>query len=192
MVREINRPSVNDPMSLSATQADLAILWHASPIGFRHPTLGDIGPAPSRRMGGHSGGLGALYVRSTGVMPGDRGVRSSFDVAPTILDLMGRPCAHPIDGLSVFQGADAAPTLAAAEIALPSEVAASAASVTGIDIVVPEHMEVELTIPTAPLPLPVAATVVPMAAPVVTEIFVMPQPATTEQTESVPPENRTS
>ncbi len=196
-VREINRPCANDPMSLSATQADLAILWHASPIGFRHPTLGDIGPAPSRRMGGHSGGLGALYVRSTGVMPGDRGQRSSFDVAPTILDLMGRPCARPIDGLSVFQGADAAPTLAAAEIALPSAVAASSASETSIDIVMPEDMEVELTIPPRPsTPAPVlthapgAVGVASFPLPLVTEIFFMPQSAAEQ--DGTTPESRTS
>jgi hypothetical protein len=155
VVREINRPTVNDPLTLPDTQGDLAILWHGSPTGFRHPSLGDIGPAPARRMGGHSGGGGALYVRSTGIMPGDRGRRSSFDVAPTILDLMGRPSGSWIDGESVLGHLE--PGLAAAEVALPALAAADihilppAAS----DIVLPESAAGD---PAAPAAAPAAPT----------------------------------
>lgn len=108
VVREIIRPRINDPMNLSDTQADLAILWNRSPIGFRHPVYGDIGPGPVRRAGGHSGGLGALYIRSGDIAPGDYGLRSSFDVAPTIVDLLGAACHGRIDGESVLESA--APT----------------------------------------------------------------------------------
>ena len=152
VVREISRPRVNDPLSVGDTQGDLAILWNGSPIGFRHPVLGDIGPAPSRRMGGHSGGNGALFVRSTGIMPGERGRRSSFDVAPTILDLMGRPCARPVDGVSVFHGVEDVPGLAAAEIALPYPVAGAGLGADAAAIAMPDSLEVELTIPPPPAP----------------------------------------
>jgi hypothetical protein len=189
VVREIIRAGANDPFSLSDTQADLAILWNRSPIGFRHPTLGDIGPAPSRRMGGHSGGLGALYVRCTGVMPGERGLRSSFDVAPTILELMGRPCARPIDGESVFQGAHAAPSLGTAEIDMPSPVAAFDGG-SG-HITMPDDMEVELTIPPRPTaPARPGRMPAPLAAAMATEIIVMPQQAATEAPDSLSPARR--
>jgi hypothetical protein len=103
VVKEIVRSGRNDPLNLPNTQGDLAILWNRSPIGFRHPVYGDIGPAPVRRAGGHSGGYGALYVRDSGIVPGDYGLRSSFDVAPTIVDLMGTTCRARIDGASVLQ-----------------------------------------------------------------------------------------
>lgn len=102
VVREITRSTLNDPMSLPDTQADLSILWNRSPVGFRHDVYGAIGPGPVRRTGGHSGGLGALYVRADRIEPGDYGVRSSFDVAPTILDLLGATARVAVDGRSVF------------------------------------------------------------------------------------------
>lgn len=108
VVREIVRSGANDPMNLSNTLADLAILWNGSPIGFRHSVYGDIGPGPVRRAGGHSGGYGALYLRSNDIVPGNRGLRSSFDVAPTIVDLMGITCRRRIDGESVLRPASRA------------------------------------------------------------------------------------
>lgn len=158
VVREINRPTTNDPLSLPGTQGDLAILWNGSPTGFRHPTLGEIGPVPARRMGGHSGGLGALYIRSAGIMPGDRGLRSSFDVAPTILDLMGRPSGSWVDGESVLGHFE--PGLAGAEVLLP---ALAAAEIT----VLPPAAAPEIVF-TPPLTEPAAANAdiaAPAAAP---------------------------
>jgi hypothetical protein len=142
VVREINRPTTNDPLSLLGTQGDLAILWNGSPTGFHHPTLGDIGPVPARRMGGHSGGLGALYVRSAGIMPGDRGLRSSFDVAPTILDLMGRPGGSWVDGESVLGHLE--PGLAGTEVSLP---ALAAAEINVFIPAVPETVVPETVLP---------------------------------------------
>lgn len=104
VVQEITRPGVADPFALPATQADLRIFWSGCPVGFRHADYGDIGPGPWRRLGGHSGGDGMLYVRGNRIAPGDRGRRSSFDVAPTIVDLMGKTRPERMDGQSVFQG----------------------------------------------------------------------------------------
>ena len=102
VVREISRTAAGDPLKLCETQADLTVIWNGSPVGFRHPALGEIGPGPIRRSGGHSGGHGALYLRAPGVAPGDYGVRSSFDVAPTIVELMHAVRPNRMDGESVL------------------------------------------------------------------------------------------
>jgi hypothetical protein len=52
---------------------------------------------PYRRTGGHTGPYGFASVSAPGVIPGEHGVRPAFDVAPTIVDLLGAP---PVDGLS--------------------------------------------------------------------------------------------
>lgn len=102
VVKWLWRPSEDDPMNLPGTQGDIMIIWEGSPIGFRHPKFGDIGPAPSRRMGGHSGGYGAMWVMTPELAPGDYGLRSSFDVAPTVVDLMGQVRPNYMDGESVL------------------------------------------------------------------------------------------
>ncbi len=103
VVREIVRPGEDDPLNLPDTQADIKVIWNGSPIGFRHPEYGDLGPAPMRRMGGHSGGFGALYVHGPSIEPGDRGLRSSFDVAPTIMGLLNQPRPNRMDGTSLVE-----------------------------------------------------------------------------------------
>jgi len=112
VVSELTRTAPDDPMSIGETQADLCVLWNGSPVGFRHPVLGEIGPAPLWRTGGHSGGHGALYLRAADLVPGDYGVRSSFDVAPTIVDLLGLPRPDRMDGDSVVAAAKAQPAVA--------------------------------------------------------------------------------
>jgi hypothetical protein len=53
-------------------------------------------------MGGHSGGYGALYVKGTGIAAGNYGIRSSFDVAPTVVALSGMRCHATLDGEAVL------------------------------------------------------------------------------------------
>ncbi|MEO1787028.1 MAG: hypothetical protein AAFR41_08405 [Pseudomonadota bacterium] len=103
VIREMETPGVNDPLGLDGTQADIKILWNGSPVGFRHPKYGDIGPAPVRRVGGHSGGYGALYVMGQDIEAGDFGLKSSFDVAPTIVELLGQVRPNRMDGESVLK-----------------------------------------------------------------------------------------
>ncbi len=102
VVREIARATGDDPTQMPNSRADISVLWNGSPIGFRHPVYGDIGPAPLRRMGGHSGGYGALYVKGAGIAAGNYGLRSSFDVAPTVMALSGMPCHATLDGEAVL------------------------------------------------------------------------------------------
>ena len=108
VVKELSRPGGDDPFSLSSTQADIHILWNGSPMGFKHPELGIIGPAPWRRMGGHSGTLGALHILGTSLEPGFFGVRSSFDVAATVADLVGLDVSS-VDGESVLDHSRSSP-----------------------------------------------------------------------------------
>ena len=102
VIKDIVRMSEDDPMALSKTQSDLEVLWNECPVGFRHPVYGQIGPVPMRRVGGHAGDLGAMFVRASGVDAGDYGLRSSYDVPPTILDLAESPRPNRIDGESVL------------------------------------------------------------------------------------------
>ena len=90
-----------DPYLVNPTQADLYILWRGAPVGFIHPTLGQIGPVPHFRTGGHTGKSGFLYVSGEGIRPGDVGTTSSFDVVPTVIDLLGEQRPAHITGKSL-------------------------------------------------------------------------------------------
>ena len=90
------------PYDMGPTQADLYIQWQGAPTGFVHPDLGQIGPLPYRRTGGHTNPLGFAYIAGSLWEPGDYGVRSSFDIVPTLLamlqerDLIPLLSGHPI------------------------------------------------------------------------------------------------
>ena len=88
VVDSFERASTPDPLALSPSEADVLIIWRGVVAALEHPRLGLIGPVPLRRTGGHTGPHGMAYVASAGVEPGDRGVRSSFDVVPTIATLL--------------------------------------------------------------------------------------------------------
>ena len=55
-----------------------------------------------RRAGGHTGGLGALYLSGGAFEAGDYGEFNSFDVPATIVDLLGEPKLNSMDGDSVL------------------------------------------------------------------------------------------
>lgn len=92
-------------MRLDPTAADIVVRWDGSPTGFVHPALGRIGPFPYRRMGGHTGGHGAAYIAGPGVGAGARGLRSAFDVVPTVLDLLGVAKPPHLSGTSLLGAA---------------------------------------------------------------------------------------
>ncbi|MEX2220718.1 MAG: hypothetical protein WEG40_02875 [Candidatus Rokuibacteriota bacterium] len=95
VVDSIERGWTRDPLALTGSEADLLVVWHGVVAALEHPRLGLIGPVPLRRTGGHTGRYGMAYVRAPGLEPGDRGVRSAFDVVPTIVSLLGdQPPAH--------------------------------------------------------------------------------------------------
>lgn len=97
VVEFIERPGASrDPLEMGPTEADLVVVWRG-PLAIDHPTLGQIGPIPYRRTGGHTGPYGVAYLYGAGLSPGEHGIRSSFDVVPTIIDLLDLP---PQTGLS--------------------------------------------------------------------------------------------
>jgi predicted AlkP superfamily phosphohydrolase/phosphomutase len=101
-VGSVEYPEVRDPRALAATQADLTVIWKGAAICLDHPTLGRIGPVPYRRMGGHTGPYGVAYLRAAGVAAGDRGIRSAFDVVPTLVELTGCRPDRPLSGESLL------------------------------------------------------------------------------------------
>jgi predicted AlkP superfamily phosphohydrolase/phosphomutase len=102
VVSRIERPVHGDPLRAGPTAADLIFTWRGAPNAFQHPRLGLIGPAPYRRTGGHTGGLGLAYLSSPHVSPGEYGVRSAFDVVPTLLALCGAEAPEGISGESLL------------------------------------------------------------------------------------------
>jgi len=101
-VDHVEYPAPRDHLDLAPTQADLVVIWKASPVCLKHPTLGGIGPVPYRRTGGHTGPFGFAYAPSDKGSSGDRGIRSSFDVVPTIIELLGLQPHRSISGTSLL------------------------------------------------------------------------------------------
>jgi len=102
MVDFVERASTRDPLALTGSEADLIVVWRGVAAALEHPRLGQIGPVPLLRTGGHTGPHGMAYAVAPGLEPGDRGVRSAFDVVPTIARLLGQqPPAHT-SGTSLF------------------------------------------------------------------------------------------
>jgi len=87
VVKSFERP-FEDPMSVGSTDADLIVTWADGVLGVVHPDLGTIGPVPPRRTGGHAP-VGRCLVRGAGIDSVDLGLRSSFDVLPTVVRLAG-------------------------------------------------------------------------------------------------------
>jgi predicted AlkP superfamily phosphohydrolase/phosphomutase len=96
-VESIERACTHDPRALDSSESDLLVVWRGVATALEHPRLGLVGPVALRRTGGHTGPHGVAYVVTPGLRAGDRGVRSSFDVAPTLVELLGCP---PVSGMS--------------------------------------------------------------------------------------------
>lgn len=102
VVEHVERCATGDPRRLDASASDLVVVWRGAALGFDHPTNGRIGPLPYRRTGGHTGPYGVAYLAGDGIAPHDGGVRSSFDVAPTIVELLGERAPAGISGRSLL------------------------------------------------------------------------------------------
>ena len=98
----VELPVKDDPLRAGPTQADLVVIWRGTPLAFAHPQLGFVGPAPYRRTGGHSGGHGIAYIAGSDAQPGEYGLRSAFDVVPTLIDLLGMARPRHISGQSLL------------------------------------------------------------------------------------------
>ena len=102
VVRDVEYQRGADTLSMGPTDADLVFVWAGAPSGFCHPRLGQIGPIPYRRTGGHTGGAGFAYLAGTPLAAGDYGPRNAFDVVPTVLDLLGAGGTHRVSGASLL------------------------------------------------------------------------------------------
>jgi predicted AlkP superfamily phosphohydrolase/phosphomutase len=101
-VDSIERAWTQDPLAVAGSEADMLVVWRGVAAALEHPRLGLIGPLPLRRTGGHTGPHGMAYVAAPGLEPGDRGVRSAFDVVPTIVKLLGDRPPAPMSGESLL------------------------------------------------------------------------------------------
>jgi predicted AlkP superfamily phosphohydrolase/phosphomutase len=113
VVTHVTRPVRGAPLAALDTQADLAVHWRGTPVALEHPRFGLVGPAPYRRTGGHTGGHGMAYVAAPDLPAGDYGVRSAFDVVPTLIELCGVRTPAGISGASLLpRRADSATPIA--------------------------------------------------------------------------------
>ncbi len=96
VVAAVERFRGDDPRSLPGTESDMTVVWSNHACAFEHPDHGLIGPVPYRRTGGHTRPYGFAYVAGRGIESDDYGVRSAFDVAPTVVELVGSP---PLEGM---------------------------------------------------------------------------------------------
>lgn len=101
----------NDPLSLDPSDADMIVIWKGAALSFEHPTLGKIGPVPYRRTGGHTGKFGMAYIKGDNIAPEDGGTRSSFDVVPTLFELLNEQLPSKLSGHSLL-GSGFAPSAA--------------------------------------------------------------------------------
>ena len=102
VVSDISYPGDKDPFAVNASQGDLTVHWAPLVQGLVHPVHGQIGPLPIWRTGGHSGGSGRLFLMGEKLKPGAYGQRSSYDVAPTIVELLEGLPFNRMDGESVL------------------------------------------------------------------------------------------
>jgi hypothetical protein len=100
-VDDIEWPGHDDPLGLVASKADMNVNWKGSPLCLEHPDLGRVGPVPFHRTGGHTGLYGMAYLKSEILAPGDYGTRSSFDIVPTLFDLLNESAPDKISGQSL-------------------------------------------------------------------------------------------
>ncbi len=105
VVGGIERCGGHDPLRLGPTAADLIVTWRGAPLGFSHPKLGRIGPVPYRRTGGHTGDHGVAFISGRNISAGDYGVRSTFDIVPTVIALLGEARISPLSGKSLLDAA---------------------------------------------------------------------------------------
>jgi predicted AlkP superfamily phosphohydrolase/phosphomutase len=85
---EIDRRDAGDPRDRHATDADLRVLFKADYYAFEHPRLGTIGPAPCRRTGGHTGGLGIGYYLDGSATGRDLGTFRTLEVSDAVRALV--------------------------------------------------------------------------------------------------------
>ena len=103
-VATIERAATADPMKLLNSESDLLVVWRDVAAAIEHPRLGIIGPAPIRRTASHTP-HGVAYLAAPGLESGERGVHSSRDIVPTIVQLLGIEPPTRMAGKSLLSAA---------------------------------------------------------------------------------------
>ncbi|WP_269933246.1 hypothetical protein [Aminobacter sp. HY435] len=93
------------PAKIGPYEADLYVLFRSGLLGIEHRSTGAIGPLPWRRTGGHTGDWGFLFGTGPGLKYVTTDSASSFDVVPTMLDLLGDNPALARSGRSLVKAA---------------------------------------------------------------------------------------
>ncbi len=88
------------PLDVDPSDCDLNVRWSRAALGLVHPDLGTIGPVPYRRTGGHRG-HGIAWIDAEATMPGDYGITSSFDIVPTVLNMLGERSTGSVSGRAI-------------------------------------------------------------------------------------------
>jgi predicted AlkP superfamily phosphohydrolase/phosphomutase len=102
LVSSIERHAWPDSSTMGITHADLTVEWGGPACALVHPELGLVGPVPFKRPGGHTGLYGFAFVSGEAVEIGDGGLRSAFDVTPTLLTLLDATPVPDVDGTSML------------------------------------------------------------------------------------------
>ena len=102
VIQSIFTTDCADPMELDTSDADLMIDWKGINQGIFHPETGTIGPVPFRRTGGHLEKSGITYIYNTNTPDGYYGLRSAYDIVPTIFTMMEESIPTAICGTSLI------------------------------------------------------------------------------------------
>jgi predicted AlkP superfamily phosphohydrolase/phosphomutase len=89
-----------DPFDMPNDQPDLLITWRGMADAFEHPRVGIVGPYPHRRIGGHTLD-GWAMISGPGFGPAELGEFAAVDLAPTILQLLGRRPGAKLEGTPI-------------------------------------------------------------------------------------------
>lgn len=83
--------------------ADLIVEWsRATTDVFLCPRIGQIGPVPLRRIGGHNP-EGFAWFHGPDFGASDQAAISAMEIGPTVLDILGRAMPNHFDGRSVLR-----------------------------------------------------------------------------------------
>ena len=102
VIEHFEHQATADPEAAGPSLADLVVVWSHGCTALEHPRHGLIGPLPWRRTGGHTGTHGMAWLRSGRVPTGEHGVRSTFDVVPTLIDLLREAQPPGLSGISLL------------------------------------------------------------------------------------------
>ncbi len=102
VVADIERPAIANPYDLDHSDADMVVIWQGMSTAFTHPKYGVIGPVPYRRTGGHTGPHGVALIATSALSPGFHGVKSAFDIIPTVAEMLGQHLDDACSGVSLI------------------------------------------------------------------------------------------